>query len=131
VGLIRRDFRPRCHRPNVCENGAAFISVLTARQLFQWRRADLGAGLIAVRLPVSTKDFLIAKYQGLEAPSPGLTAFILIADPRRLPPARAYFYASEAGHGSGGSRFTSGTILTGVKLAPAVVLDHNSHLRPS
>ena len=58
--------------------GAAAISVLTEERRFQGSLADLDAVRAKVEIPVLRKDFVIAKYQVLEARAHGADLILLI-----------------------------------------------------
>jgi indole-3-glycerol phosphate synthase len=130
VGLIRPDFDPVAIARTYAENGAACISVLTDRKFFQGRLDDLVAVRSAVPVPVLRKDFLIDKYQVLEARVGGADCILLIAeclDDCRL--RELYFYASELGMESLIEIYEPDNLDRVLKLAPALVGINNRNLR--
>lgn len=93
AGLIREDFDPVELARIYAENGAACISCLTDEHFFGGRLADLVAIREAVERPVLRKDFLLDRYQLLEARAAGADAVLLIAeclDEVTLPELSAY-----------------------------------------
>lgn len=98
AGLIRADFNPVQIARIYEEHGAACISVLTDEHFFQGHLDYLRAVRQAVSIPVLRKDFLLDRYQVLEARAAGADCVLLIAeclDDCRL--RDLYFYASELG----------------------------------
>ena len=80
AGLIRADFDPVGIARTYAAHGAAAISVLTDEPFFQGRQEYLSAIRAAVAPPVLRKDFIIDRYQLLEARVAGADAVLLIAE---------------------------------------------------
>jgi indole-3-glycerol phosphate synthase len=80
AGLIREDFDPatiaRCYQ----RGGAACISVLTDEPFFQGSLQYLRQVRQAVDLPLLRKDFIIDRYQLLQARAAGADCVLLIAE---------------------------------------------------
>jgi len=130
VGLIRPDFDPVAIARTYAENGAACISVLTDQKFFQGTLDDLVAVRQAVPVPVLRKDFLIDKYQVLEARVAGADCILLIAeclDDCHL--RELYFYASELGMESLIEIYEPDNLDRVLKLAPTIVGINNRNLR--
>jgi indole-3-glycerol phosphate synthase len=98
AGLIRADFDPVTIARTYAASGAACISCLTDERYFQGRLEYLTAIRHAVPIPVLRKDFIIDRYQILEARVAGADAILLIAECLDNCQLRdLYFYASELG----------------------------------
>lgn len=80
AGVIREDFNPVAVARNFAEHGAAAISVLTDEPFFQGRLSYLTGIRSAVALPLLRKDFILDRYQLLEARVAGADAVLLIAE---------------------------------------------------
>jgi len=80
AGLLRADFDPVAIARTYTLHGAAAISVLTDAPCFQGYLAYLAAIRAAVGPPLLRKDFIIDRYQLLEARSTGADAVLLIAE---------------------------------------------------
>jgi indole-3-glycerol phosphate synthase len=80
AGLLRSDFDP-VHIARIYErHGAACLSVLTDAPFFQGELAYLAAIRAAVTPPLLRKDFILDRYQLLEARQAGADAVLLIAE---------------------------------------------------
>jgi indole-3-glycerol phosphate synthase len=80
AGLIRADFDPVAIARIYADNGAACISVLTDEPSFQGCLGYLEQVCAAVAVPVLRKDFLLDRYQLLEARAVGADCVLLIAE---------------------------------------------------
>jgi indole-3-glycerol phosphate synthase len=80
AGVIRADFDPVAIAQTYESHGAAAISVLTDAEFFQGSLAHLSAVRAAVACPVLRKDFVLDRYQLLEARAAGADAVLLIAE---------------------------------------------------
>src|SRR5262245_4541174 len=80
AGLLRADFEPVPIARTYEQHGAAALSVLTDEPFFQGRLDYLAAIRQAVAPPVLRKDFLLERYQLLEARAAGADAVLLIAE---------------------------------------------------
>ena len=80
AGVIRADFDPVAVARIYEAHGAAAISVLTDVEYFQGRLQYLTDVKAAVGIPVLRKDFILDRYQLLEARNAGADAVLLIAE---------------------------------------------------
>jgi indole-3-glycerol phosphate synthase len=80
AGVLRADFDPVAIAREYAESGAAALSVLTDERFFQGRLEYLTQIRAAVDLPLLRKDFLLDRYQLLEARLAGADAVLLIAE---------------------------------------------------
>jgi indole-3-glycerol phosphate synthase len=80
AGVLRADFDPVAIADVYSKNGAAALSVLTDAPFFQGHLSYLTAIRQAVDLPVLRKDFILDRYQLLEARVAGADAVLLIAE---------------------------------------------------
>ena len=78
-GILRRDYRPEAIAAAYERNGAAAVSVLTEPTFFDGSLDHLRAVRAAVGIPVLRKDFVVSRYQLLEAAAAGADAVLLIA----------------------------------------------------
>lgn len=77
-GILREDYRPADHAKAYADAGAAAISVVTEPTFFDGSLADLEAARAAVNAPLLRKDFIVERYQILEAVASGADAILLI-----------------------------------------------------
>jgi indole-3-glycerol phosphate synthase len=80
AGVLRADFDPVAIAEIYETNGANAISVLTEEPFFQGHLSYLTAIRQAVALPVLRKDFILDRYQVVEARIAGADAVLLIAE---------------------------------------------------
>jgi indole-3-glycerol phosphate synthase len=80
AGILRADFDPVQIARLYEQHGAACLSVLTDEPFFQGRLAYLGAIRTAVAVPLLRKDFILDRYQLLEARLAGADSVLLIAE---------------------------------------------------
>lgn len=78
-GIIKADLDPVSFAKIYSENGAAAISVLTEENYFLGSLDVLKAVREVTKLPLLRKDFIIDRYQVLEAAAAGADALLLIA----------------------------------------------------
>lgn len=130
AGLIRADFDPVQIARAYAASGAACISVLTDRDYFQGSLEYLVAVRNAVPLPVLRKDFLLDRYQVLEARAAGADCILLIAECLDDCTLRdLYFYASELGMESLIEIYDPQNLERVLKLGPALLGINNRNLR--
>ena len=80
AGLIREDFDPSEIAQSYTRGGAACISVLTDEPFFQGSPAYLRTVRDTVDLPLLRKDFIVDRYQLLQARVWGADCVLLIAE---------------------------------------------------
>src|SRR5262249_35231304 len=79
AGVLRTDFDPVAIARTYEAHGAAAVSVLTDTPFFQGHLSYLPLIRDAVRLPLLRKDFILDRYQLVEARVAGADAVLLIA----------------------------------------------------
>lgn len=97
-GVLRADYDPVAIARSYEANGAAAISILTEPAFFDGSLEHLTAAREAVRVPILRKDFIVDRYQILEARAAGADAVLLIVaalSPGDL--AQLHAQATEAG----------------------------------
>jgi len=77
-GILRADYRPAEHASAYASAGAAAISVLTEPTFFDGSLHHLEQVRAAVTTPILRKDFIVDRYQMLEAAVAGADAILLI-----------------------------------------------------
>ncbi len=77
-GILREDYRPAEHARAYAAAGAAAISVLTEPTFFDGALSHLEQIRAAVPTPLLRKDFIVDRYQVLEAAAAGADAILLI-----------------------------------------------------
>jgi indole-3-glycerol phosphate synthase len=77
-GILRQDYRPADHAKAYAASGAAAISVLTEPTFFDGSLTHLRDVRAAVTVPLLRKDFIVERYQILEAAASGADAILLI-----------------------------------------------------
>lgn len=77
-GILRVDYRPAEHAKAYAGAGAAAISVLTEPTFFDGALAHLEEVQRVVETPLLRKDFIVERYQILEAVAAGADAVLLI-----------------------------------------------------
>jgi indole-3-glycerol phosphate synthase len=80
AGVIREDFDPVQIARAYQRGGASCISVLTDEDFFQGKLQFLTIVRAAVALPILRKDFIVDRYQLVEARVAGADAVLLIAE---------------------------------------------------
>jgi len=80
AGILRADFDPVAIARIYEKHGAACISVLTDAPYFQGSLENLSKIRAAVKTPLLRKDFILDRYQLLEARLAGADAVLLIAE---------------------------------------------------
>ena len=98
AGIIRQDFDPVAIAKTYATAGAACISCLTDEPYFQGKLEYLAAIRQAVDIPIMRKDFILDRYQVVEARAAGADCILLIAECLNDCEMRdLYFFASELG----------------------------------
>ncbi|MFT4114846.1 indole-3-glycerol phosphate synthase TrpC [Silvibacterium sp.] len=77
-GLIRPEFEPHFLAQSLANGGAAALSVLTDEPFFQGSLRNLEIASAAVTIPCLRKDFIVDKYQIVEARAHAADAILLI-----------------------------------------------------
>ena len=77
-GILRQDYQPAEHAKAYAAAGAAAISVLTEPTFFDGSLAHLQEVRAAVNIPLLRKDFIVERYQILEAVAAWADAVLLI-----------------------------------------------------
>ena len=80
AGVIREDFDPQQIAHAYQRHGAACVSVLTDEPFFQGSLRHLMLVRQVVKIPILRKDFILERYQLLEARAAGADAVLLIAE---------------------------------------------------
>lgn len=130
AGVIRADFDPVQIALTYQRHGASCLSVLTDEQFFLGHLDYLRAVRQAVDIPVLRKDFMIDRYQVLEARAAGADCILLIAECLNDCQLRdLYFYASELGMESLIELYDAENLDRVLKLEPPLVGINNRDLR--
>lgn len=130
AGIIREDFDPVAIAQTYEQHGAACLSVLTDEKFFLGHLDFLKAVRRTVQIPVLRKDFIIDRYQVIEARAAGADCILLIAECLDDCHLRdLYFYASELGMESLIEIYDPENLDRVLKLDPALVGVNNRDLR--
>ena len=130
AGIIRPDFDPVEIALTYERHGANCLSVLTDEHFFLGHLDYLRSVRAAVRIPVLRKDFVIDRYQVLEARVAGADCILLIAECLDDCHLRdLYFYASELGMESLIELYDVENLDRVLKLEPALMGINNRDLR--
>jgi indole-3-glycerol phosphate synthase len=130
AGVIRADIDPVAVATTYERFGAACLSVLTDQKFFQGSLDDLVKVRQAVSIPVLRKDFLIDRYQVLEARAAGADCVLLIAECLENCRLRElYFFASELGMDALIEIYEEENLERVLELEPAIVGVNNRNLR--
>jgi indole-3-glycerol phosphate synthase len=130
AGLIREDFDPVEIARTYERHGAACVSVLTDERFFQGHLDYLTAVRRAVSIPVLRKDFLIDRYQVVEARAAGADCILLIAECLDDCTLRdLYFFASELGMESLVEIYEPDNLDRMIKLGARLIGINNRNLR--
>ena len=130
AGVIRADFDPVEIAKIYQSAGASCLSVLTDEHFFQGSLDYLIQIRKTVSIPVLRKDFLIDRYQVLEARAAGADCILLIAECLDDCTLRdLYFYAAELGMESLIEIYDPENLNRVLKLEPALVGVNNRDLR--
>ncbi len=130
AGLIRPDFNPVAIADAYQRHGADCVSVLTDAEGFQGSIDDLRQVRTAVSLPVLRKDFVIDRYQIVEARAAGADCVLLIAECLEQPELRRLFRAArELGMDVLVELYDAGNLPRVLELEPQLVGINNRDLR--
>lgn len=130
VGVIRADFDPVSIAKTYESAGASCLSVLTDEEFFGGRMEFLSAIRKTASIPVLRKDFLVDRYQVLEARVAGADCVLLIAECLDDCTLRdLYFYASELGMEALIEIYDPENLDRVLKLEPALVGVNNRDLK--
>lgn len=130
AGVIREDFDPVQIARTYERHGASCLSVLTDEHFFLGHLDFLKSVRQAVKIPVLRKDFMIDRYQVLEARAAGADCILLIAECLDDCVLRdLYFYASELGMESLIELYDTENLDRVLKLEPTLVGINNRDLR--
>lgn len=130
AGIIRDDFDPVAIARIYEQHGAACLSVLTDEKFFLGHLDYLKAVRREVQIPVLRKDFIIDRYQVVEARAAGADCILLIAECLDDCHLRdLYFYASELGMESLIEIYDPENLDRVLKLDPALIGVNNRDLR--
>jgi len=130
AGVIRPNFDPVAIATAYTAAGANCLSVLTDEHFFQGHLDFLRAIRRTVNVPVMRKDFLIDRYQILEARAAGADCVLLIAECLDDCQLRdLYFYASELGMDALVELYDPENLDRVLKLEPPLVGVNNRDLR--
>lgn len=130
AGLIRDDFDPVAIAQTYERHGAACLSVLTDEKYFQGRLEFMRDVRQNVSLPVMRKDFILDRYQILEARVAGADCVLLIAeclDDATL--ADLFAYAGELGMASLIEIYEPENLERVLKLRPPLMGVNNRNLK--
>lgn len=129
-GLLRPDFDPAGIARTYEQHGAACISCLTDEAYFQGTLDDFRAIRAAVSIPVLRKDFILDRYQVLEARTTGADCVLLIAECLDDCTLRdLYFYASELGMEALVEVYEPENLDRALKLSPPLLGINNRNLK--
>ena len=130
AGIIRADFDPVMIAKTYERHGASCLSVLTDEHFFLGHLDYLRAVRQTVSIPVLRKDFMIDRYQVLEARAAGADCILLIAECLDDCHLRdLYFYAYELGMESLIELYDVENLDRVLKLEPALMGINNRDLR--
>mgnify|MGYP003630092816 CR=1 FL=1 len=130
AGVIREDFHPVEIAQIYAASGAACLSVLTDEHFFQGHLDYLKEVRQAVSIPVLRKDFIIDRYQILEARVTGADCILLIAeclDESQLED--LYVYALELGMSALVEIYEPSNLDRVLKLSPPMLGINNRNLK--
>lgn len=130
AGVIREDFHPVEIAQVYESSGAACLSVLTDAHFFQGHLSYLQEVRRAVSIPILRKDFIIDRYQILEARVAGADCILLIAeclDDSQLE--ALYAYALELGMSALVEIYEPDNLERVLKLSPPMLGINNRNLK--